>query len=63
VVPFLMTDGSGRTLNSSSSAWIQQAPSQGFSKDIENREWTIELAEVDMFIGGNQSQTGGNGDD
>jgi len=60
VVPFLVIDGSGRTINGSSAAWVQQAPDQAFSKDIENREWTIDLSAVDMFIGGNQQQTGGN---
>lgn len=61
VIPLLVKDTSGRTLAYASSAWVQQSPDQAFSKDIEEREWVMDCARIDMFVGGNQQQTGGNG--
>ncbi|MFC3227331.1 phage structural protein [Marinibaculum pumilum] len=45
--------GSGRTLLFAAAAWIQQWPDVGYSKEIGNREWTIALATIDRFVGGN----------
>ena len=56
VVPLLIKDASGRTRWSSQHAWVQQMPSQSFSKDTEEREWIIDCAELRGNIGGNQEE-------
>ena len=58
VVPVLVKDNSGRTLAATSAAWVQQSPGQEYSKDVENREWVMDCAGIDMFVGGNASQGG-----
>ena len=61
VVTVLVKDTIGRTLHSASSAWVQKMPDQDFSKEIEEREWVLDCARIDSFVGGNSQQTGGNG--
>jgi len=53
VFPFAVKDLSGRTTFVSAHAWIKKIPNVSFGKEIENREWVLDLADVDMFIGGN----------
>jgi hypothetical protein len=52
----LVKDTSGRTLHYASSAWVQQMPSQEFSKEIAEREWVLDCARIDSFVGGNPQQ-------
>ncbi|HKL77616.1 MAG TPA: phage protein [Gammaproteobacteria bacterium] len=59
VVPVLIKDTSGRTLHYANSAWVQQKPDEEFGKEISDREWTLDCARIDSFVGGNTSQTGG----
>ncbi len=61
VFPLLVKDTSGRTLCYASAAWVQQAPSQEFAKEINEREWTLDCARINVFVGGNAQQTGGIG--
>jgi len=58
VVPVLVKDKSGRSVAFSSAAWVQQAPETPMSKNIENREWVLDCARLELFIGGNISQQG-----
>jgi len=58
VVPMLIKDESGRTVAATGAAWVQQAPDQEFSKDVSEREWVMDCARIDMFVGGNESQGG-----
>ena len=37
----------------SADGWIRKMPDITYSKDIENREWTLDLANLSVFIGGN----------
>lgn len=53
VVPILIKDLSGSTILFSASGWIQQFPDITFGNTINNRAWVFDLAEMDMFIGGN----------
>jgi len=53
VVPLLIQDGSGRTTLFSATAWVRKRPAASFSKEIEEREWVLDLADVDYFVGGN----------
>ena len=53
VVPVLIKDTGGSTLCYASAAWVQQAPDQEFGKEISEREWTLDCARIDVFVGGN----------
>jgi hypothetical protein len=53
VAPFAVKDLSGRSTYISAHGWIKKAPAVSFGKEITNREWTIDLADIDTFTGGN----------
>lgn len=50
-------DNSGRTLVSSSSAYIAILPDINFSNGMEIREWVIDTFDTDNYIGGNSKFT------
>ena len=50
----LIKDATGRTVWSSGQTWIQQMPTQGFSKDTEERSWVLDCANLAGHAGGNQ---------
>lgn len=52
IIPIAIKDLSGTTTYFSGSGWIRKIADGSFSKEIENREWTIDLASMDAFIGG-----------
>ncbi len=52
-VPILVKDGSGRTVCSSVTGWVQKYPDTEFAKETSTRTWTIESDFVQMFVGGN----------
>ena len=54
VVNVLIKDATGRTVWSSPQSWVQQMPTQGFSKDTEERAWVIDCANLAGNAGGNQ---------
>lgn len=53
VVPVLLKDNSGTSLVFSAQCWIRRYPTQDFAKSISNREWMIDMTDVEMFVGGN----------
>jgi hypothetical protein len=53
IFPLLVQDMSGRSTFISATAWIKKLPSSEFGKDLGNREWTFDLVDVDIFVGGN----------
>lgn len=53
IVPILIKDLSGNSTYFSAQGWIQQYPSSTFGKEINDREWTIALADLDLFVGSN----------
>lgn len=53
VGPFLLVDGSGRTLIDAESCWISTQAEAPFGREIENREWTIETDSLNFNLGGN----------
>lgn len=56
VVPLMVKEiGSGRTLVFAQAAWVQKVPDVGYSKDVEDRAWTIATAQLKTFVGGNAS--------
>ena len=52
VVPVLIKDGSGSTVASAATAWVQKYPNTEFQKEATTREWVIETDELDIFVGG-----------
>lgn len=57
VVPVMVKDTGGRTLHYASAAWVQQMPDQDFAKEVSNREWVMDCARIDSFVGGNPQST------
>lgn len=53
VVPILIKDMSGTTIIFAGTGWIQQFPDVIFGNEINNRAWILDLAEIDVLIGGN----------
>lgn len=53
-VPLSVIDKQGNTRWSARFAWIRQMPTQGFSKEVETREWVLDCAELIGGAGGNQ---------
>lgn len=53
VVPVLVQDFSGRSTYVSAFGWVRKPPDGEFGKEITNREWIIDLADLDVFTGGN----------
>jgi hypothetical protein len=53
IVPILVKDLSGNSTYFSGQGWVQQYANSTFSKDISDREWTIALADLDLFVGSN----------
>ncbi len=50
---FLLVDRAGTTVIQAAKAWISQEPTVSFSGDVETREWTITLGDMDATHGGN----------
>ncbi len=62
VFPLMIKEiGSGRTLLFTQAAWVEKHPDTAYSKDVEDREWTIATSQMKTFIGGN-SLSGSVGD-
>lgn len=51
-VPVLVKDGSGTTVASAVTAWVQKLPNTEFQKEATSREWVLETDELLMFVGG-----------
>lgn len=53
IVPILVKDLSGNSTYFAGQGWVQQWANSTFAKDISDREWTITLATLDLFVGSN----------
>jgi hypothetical protein len=53
IVPVLVKDLSGNSTYFSGQGWVQQYSNSTFDKAITDREWTIALATLDLFVGSN----------
>ena len=53
VVPVLVKEIGTSTILMSGEGWVKKMPDAVFSKDVENREWVLDLATLNMFEGGN----------
>lgn len=57
VVPVSVKDLSGTSASYSGTAWIKKVPKQSYGKDISNREWVLDCADLEVMTGGNFSST------
>lgn len=53
VKPVLIQDFNGTTVLVSAFAWVRKPPVMEFGKEISDREWVLDCADLDMFAGGN----------
>lgn len=53
VLPFSMKNLNGDELAFSPSGWIRKVPNLEHAKELTNREWAIEMADLTIFAGGN----------
>lgn len=53
IVPVAIRDFSGRSTFVSAFGWIRKIPDSEFGKDVSDREWVFDLADLDSFVGGN----------
>ncbi len=54
IVPFIMKDGTGRTVISAEKCWVRKPATVTYGREVENREWTIDTGDmVPANIGGN----------
>lgn len=52
VVPILVRDGSGTSTLFSATGWVRKKAPAPFSKEIEEREWVLDVADVENIVGG-----------
>lgn len=53
VLPILCKDMSGRSIHFTGFAWIRKPADAEYGKDIANREWTLDCADLVMGTAGN----------
>ena len=53
VIPMLLQDFGGTTLATASAAWVVKKPNIELGKEITNREWIFDLADLTELIGSN----------
>lgn len=53
IIPVLIKDLSGNSTYFSGQGWVMQYANSTFGKDINDREWSIQLATLDLFVGSN----------
>lgn len=56
VYPLTAKDALGTTTVFSAQGFIRKIPAMEFAKEISNREWTIMLADLVVYVGGNFPQ-------
>lgn len=53
IVPFLVSDQNGRSLWTGENCWVQRPPDISLDRTAQSREWTIRIANLVRFDGGN----------
>ena len=49
----LVKDLSGNSVYFSAQAWIRQWPTSTFAREVTDREWILDLANINLFVGSN----------
>lgn len=52
--PIIIKDTGGSTVLFSGEGWIRKQPDVEFADEAGDREWIIDMASMDYFVGGNQ---------
>lgn len=58
VFPVIVKDTSGESRFFSATGWVQGLPSIEYGKEIANREWVIDLADMEFNVAGNKAVGG-----
>ena len=53
IVPIICKDSLGTSTLFAGEGWVKKMPAYTASKEISTRAWVFDLAEVEIFIGGN----------
>ena len=53
IKPILIKDGLGSTVIASGAGWVLKPANVEYGKEISNREWIIDCADLKMLVGGN----------
>lgn len=53
VVPFTVKDLLGTTTLFGAYAWVKKTPVVAMGKELTNREWMLDIASIETFVGGN----------
>jgi len=56
VIPMLLKDFNGTTIATAPAAWCVKKPNTELAKEITNREWAFDLAELLYTVGSNPEQ-------
>jgi hypothetical protein len=51
--PITVADGSGRSLAAATQCWIKKIPNLTFGREVGDREWVFDCADLKIFVGGN----------
>lgn len=52
VVSISCKDLSGRSRYFSATAWVRKVPNSEFGKEVTDREWAMDCADLEVFVGG-----------
>jgi hypothetical protein len=52
VRPVMVKEANGTTLCAGQSAWVRKSADAEYAKEAGSREWTFDVAELDMYVGG-----------
>jgi len=52
-VPVLLKDLSGTSAFASAFGWVRKLPDSEYGKEVSERSWTLDLVDLNMFVGGN----------
>lgn len=53
IVPLLIKDLLGTTVIASAYGWVRKPPAVEYSKEVSNREWLFDCAELEEHVGSN----------
>lgn len=53
VINVIIKDSLGTTNLFAGEGWVRKSPPVEYAKEISNREWILDMASMDYFVGGN----------
>lgn len=53
IIPVTVKDISGRSTYASGFGWVKKPPTGEFGKEISDREWSLDMADLEIYTGGN----------